>query len=201
MRQPRFLLWKFHPEQIGFTAEGRYSLKQSYRKQKLTITLFALYILALIWIIVFKIQFSIGSLPQIRAINFIPFYSGNIKDTNVYIHDIIYNLLVFIPFGIYICILKRDWPFARKITPVFLTSFAFELIQYVFGIGATDINDLILNTIGGMIGIGIYYLLEKVFKDKTPKIVNILAIAAALLMLAFIGLLLSGRITITYAPH
>lgn len=176
-------------------------MKESTGIQKLTIALFALYILALVWIIVFKLQFSIGSLQQIRAINFIPFYDKNIKDAKVYIHDMVYNMLVFIPFGIYICILRRDRPFIRKIAPIFLSSFAFELIQYVFGIGATDINDLILNTLGGILGIGVFHVLEKIFKDKSQRIVNISAIAATVLMLVFVGLLLSRRIIFSVSPR
>lgn len=176
-------------------------MKESNGKQKLTIALFALYILAIVWIIVFKLQFSVGLLPHIKNINLIPFYDENIKNAKVYIHDIIYNTLVFVPYGIYICILKRNWTIIQKIAPVFLTSLAFELIQFVFGIGATDITDLIQNTLGGIAGIGVFYVLEKIFKGKSQKIVNTLAIAATVLMLALIGLLLSGAIKYTVSPR
>ncbi len=176
-------------------------MKESNRTQKLTIALFALYILAIVWIIVFKLQFSVNLLPQIRDINLIPYYEENIKDAKVYIQDKVYNMLVFVPYGIYISILRRNRPFVQKIAPIFLTSFAFELIQYIFGIGATDITDLIQNTLGGIIGIGVFYVLQKVFKDKSYIIVNTLAVVATVLMLALIGLLLSRTIIYTVSPR
>lgn len=57
--------------------------------------------------------------------------------------------------------LKSNWSFIKKIIPIFLTSLIVEILQYIFAVGATDITDLIGNTLGGVIGIGIFYLLIK----------------------------------------
>ena len=35
-------------------------------------------------------------------------------------------------------------------------SFVFEIMQFVFAVGATDITDVITNTLGTLIGVGIY---------------------------------------------
>ena len=75
-------------------------------------------------------------------------------------------MLIFIPFGIYITMLKSNWSFIKKIIPIFLTSLIVEILQYIFAVGATDITDLIGNTLGGVIGIGIFYLLIKLLKTK-----------------------------------
>ena len=43
---------------------------------------------------------------------------------------------------------------------------AIEVLQYIFKCGASDIDDLILNTIGGLLGIFIYLLLKSISKSK-----------------------------------
>lgn len=57
----------------------------------------------------------------------------------------------------------------------FWISLIFELTQFILALGACDITDLINNTIGGIIGISIYFMLTKIFKSKLilNKIINI----------------------------
>jgi glycopeptide antibiotics resistance protein len=47
-------------------------------------------------------------------------------------------------------------------------------VQIAFAIGRADITDVLTNTLGGIIGIGIYALLLKLLKGKTNTIINIL---------------------------
>lgn len=161
----------------------------NHKQPKLTIALSAIYLLALIWIIMFKFQLSFDTLPSQRSINLVPFFGKSIARFSPFANDLLYNTLVFIPYGIYISMLKGRWPLLGKIVTIFSTSLLFELLQYVFGIGASDVNDLIANTAGGVIGLGMYFILSKLFKEKTDKILSILALVATVLMLAFIGFL------------
>ena len=41
-------------------------------------------------------------------------------------------------------------------------SFLYEALQYVFEIGATDITDLLMNTLGGIAGAGLLILLVSI---------------------------------------
>ena len=56
-------------------------------------------------------------------------------------------------------------------------SLSYEIIQYIFAIGASDITDLIGNTLGGICGIFVYMIIRCLFKNdkKINKILNILA--------------------------
>ena len=63
-------------------------------------------------------------------------------------------------------------------------------MQFILAIGATDITDLIGNTFGGILGIGVFYLFSKVFKNKTNNIFNILALIATILLIVLISILL-----------
>ncbi|WP_264317392.1 VanZ family protein [Paraclostridium bifermentans] len=70
------------------------------------------------------------------------------------------------------------------------TSLAFECVQYILGLGATDTTDIITNTVGGLIGIGIYTVIEKVFTNKV-KVKNLVTICSTVVMV-FVGVILTG---------
>ena len=160
------------------------------RQHSLTKILFTAYILILTWILLFKMSFSIDELYKSRSINIIPFMGSVIVNGRIDISEIINNIIVFVPVGIYICMLKENWSILRKISVGFFISLGIEVLQFILAIGATDITDLIGNTLGGIIGIGVFYLFSKVFKNKTNNIINTLALIATILLLAFISILL-----------
>ena len=160
------------------------------RQRNLTRILFAVYFLILVWILLFKMSFSLDELYKNRSINLIPFMGSVIVNGRIYINEIIDNILVFIPLGIYICMLKEDWSILRKISVGFFISLGIEVLQFILAIGATDITDLIGNTLGGIIGIGVFYLFSKLFKNKTNKIINILALIVTILLVSMISILL-----------
>ena len=160
------------------------------RQRNLTKILFAIYFLILVWILLFKMSFSLDELYKNRSINLIPFMGSVVVNGRIYINEIIDNILVFIPIGIYICMLKEDWSILRKISVGFFISLGIEVLQFILAIGATDITDLIGNTLGGIIGIGVFYLFSKLFKNKTNKIINILALIVTILLVSMISILL-----------
>ena len=160
------------------------------RQRNLTRILFAVYFLILVWILLFKMSFSLDELYKSRSINLIPFMGSVVVNGRIYINEIIDNILVFIPLGIYICMLKEDWSILRKISVGFFISLGIEVLQFILAIGATDITDLIGNTLGGIIGIGVFYLFSKLFKNKTNKIINILALIVTILLVSMISILL-----------
>lgn len=54
----------------------------------------------------------------------------------------------------------------KSILFVFFFSLAIEFLQYALSIGVFDITDIINNTLGGVLGVGIYNLALKKFKSK-----------------------------------
>lgn len=125
----------------------------------------------LIWIILFKgnVNFEFG---YYRKINLIPFGGSLIVNGKLQLDEIIQNIIIFIPFGSHICMLKPKCSFIKKVMPAFFTSLVVEILQYIFAIGATDITDLIGNTLGGIIGIGLFYIIKRLLKEKTKKFIN-----------------------------
>lgn len=163
---------------------------KSEKRNTLTLVLFVIYLLALTWLIFFKLQFSIPDMKEGRIINLIPLL-GSFDDNGVIrFSEIRVNILAFIPLGVYICMLKAPWSFVKKILAIVGLTFVFEIIQFFFVIGRADITDVLSNTLGGVIGIGIYALLSKVLKGRTNKVINVLSAVFTILALLLVALLL-----------
>jgi glycopeptide antibiotics resistance protein len=159
----------------------------------LTAGLLVVYLFVLTWIILFKMQFSFQGLPHFREINLIPTGSVIVNNQIDY-SNTIYNVLAFIPFGIYISMLKPNWSFLKKIVPIAGVSLLFETLQFTFAIGVSDITDLIGNILGGIIGVGVYIVFFKLFSTKANKILNVLASIGTICIFKLVQLLISGVI-------
>lgn len=141
---------------------------------KLTKIIFIFYLVLLCWLVLFKLATNIEAISSIRNINLIPFADSVIVNGKLYLKEIIYNILAFVPLGVYLSIIKKDSSLFKKIIISFGLSFLFETVQYIFAIGGSDITDLIGNILGAFLGIGFYKLLEKIFKERTVDIVNMI---------------------------
>lgn len=159
------------------------------KSKKLTEILFCFYFLALVWIILFKMQMPFSQTGHIRSVNLIPFAGSVEVNGRIYLQEIVDNVLIFIPFGVFSCMLGRPGAWLLKAAPSFFTSLVLEILQYVLAVGATDITDLLGNTAGGMIGVGIFYIFSKVCKEKAVLVLNVIALVGAAGMGLLVGLL------------
>ena len=164
------------------------------KSKKITLILMIFYLIALIWVIIFKLEFSIKELPQIRNINLIPFNQPAIVNGKADISEIILNVLAFIPYGLFIHILMDEKSILKKLFIIFATSFIFELIQYIFAIGASDITDIISNTSGGIIGVVVSIFMEKLLRENWIKYINIVSTICAIILTAMCIILLLTNI-------
>lgn len=76
--------------------------------------------------------------------------------------DTVLNIILFLPFGFFLPLLYRKYNRAIQVVFAgFLLSLSIEVLQ-MFGMGTTDVNDLITNTIGAFLGYGIYTVLSNI---------------------------------------
>ena len=177
--------WRFANDYRNFIERS-----DKMQSKKITKGLLIVYLLALTWIIIFKLQFSFKDIDHLRSVNLIPFRGSVIVNGTISFGEIYNNVFAFIPFGILLCALQQEKPFLKKFIPIFLISLFFETVQFVFAIGASDITDLLANTLGGVIGMGVFFILSKIFKAKVNKVVNIFSLIGAIILVMFIWLLL-----------
>lgn len=124
-----------------------------------------LYLFVLSWLVLFKLSFepiSVIMHYQSRSINVLPF----IIPKGGSLSEMISNLIVFIPFGLMLSVTLKKVTFRQKLAIVFGFSLITETIQFALAIGTTDITDVIMNTLGGYIGLVAYDASNKYADDK-----------------------------------
>ncbi len=122
-----------------------------------------------------------------RSINLIPFYSiieymlgGSEIVKRFAFGNVVGNIAIFIPLGVYLTLFKKDKRISINLPLILIVSLLFETIQFVFAIGAFDIDDIILNCLGGWTGILGHHLLSFVLRDE-KKVYTTIAIVSTIL--------------------
>lgn len=139
-----------------------------------------------------------GSRRIDRSYNLIPFrtileYSSPNVSRSIVAINLLGNIAVFVPYGLYLQTLRKTKRIGTGFLTVLGTSILIELIQFAFGLGVCDIDDVILNGIGGLLGILLYQALLKMTKNE-DKVKTIATILSLLLGLPFLFFFLAGRI-------
>jgi glycopeptide antibiotics resistance protein len=142
----------------------------------------ALYLLILLWLVLFKLSYDLQSIAlnyQTRSLSLVPFagYSpGNLR-------EMIDNVIVFVPFGLLLSANFKRVTFWQKLATVFTFSLAVEIIQFILAIGITDTTDVVLNTMGGFVGLALYDLSKsQVDSEKRDRFITV-TVAALLIVL------------------
>ena len=162
-----------------------YSRKNNSSADKVTSVLLLVYLAALFWIIVLKLNIHF-SYKGASNINIIPYKEPLILNGKVDYGEMILNVLVFIPLGLYVGILFKNLSVGKKFFSFFLTSFICEVLQYALKIGAFDITDIINNTMGGILGFFLYKATEKIFRKPSTaqKIINVIALIGTIFVIS-----------------
>lgn len=163
-------------------------MKDFLKSTPLTVVLLVIYLIALYWIIVLKFNISAYHDGVERSFNWIPFPSLWGLPGQGDLNESLLNIFIFIPLGLYVGILGNTWTLRRKASGFFLLSFFFELSQYILKMGAFDSTDLINNTLGGMLGIGIFKGLEEAFHSriKAQTWINIFVLVGTVVIFSFL---------------
>ena len=145
------------------------------KKQKLYTILFTAYLVFLVLIVILKFNGSFDAIFSLRQsiwnnrnngiwnINLIPLrsispYIKNITEFYAF-KNIMGNIVIFIPMGFFVAWLCNKKLLKTLLCCIIMLLFI-EIMQLIFMIGFFDIDDLILNLIGCVIG----YLVKKFFK-------------------------------------
>lgn len=107
----------------------------------------------------------------------------------LFFKNIIGNVLLFIPYGFFACYYVDLKSFFKAFGLIFAASLSIEFTQLLIG-RVFDVDDILLNVIGGMIGYFIYNILRKLvnkFKFLKKEIVlNILTVLVLFLGILFL---------------
>lgn len=136
--------------------------------------IFLVYIVVIIYFVLFAEMWGRSDISQQYSYNIIPFkeikrFALNIDKLGwqVVLVNLLGNVVAFIPFGMCLPGLSDDGlTFFSASILTFDFSLAIELMQLVTRVGCFDVDDLILNTAGGMIGYAVYSLYRRMKGKK-----------------------------------
>ena len=162
---------------------------ENNRSKMISNIVFGAYIFLLTWLVLFKFAFTIEEIPHLRQLNLIPFHYETSVAYITHMKEVIYNILIFVPAGVYFTAFlgKRKWWLG--IGASFLISLSFEIIQWIFSIGVSDITDLLGNTLGGVLGTLLFVLLGKILSKKRMRVINVVGAAVEIVGIALLSAL------------
>ena len=141
----------------------------------LTYMSFAVYIILLIWVVIFKWTNYISveeSIITFRELNLVErLYACKQSFFGFNIIDIMLNVILFIPLGLFFKLIFR-----RKYLVILtggIFSFIFEISQFLTCIGMFNMFDIIANTTGCVLGYVLFLFFEKIINKRFVNIVNI----------------------------
>ena len=104
---------------------------------------------------VFYVTFGMRYIGERREIQWVPFKT--VWSNPWEIPLLVENILLFVPFGILVTLSCRQlihWKVVAKYS--IMVSLLIEVSQYIFRCGKTEVDDVILNCLGAMIGYGLF---------------------------------------------
>lgn len=108
-----------------------------------------------------------------------------------YWKEIILNILLFAPLGIYVPLIFRSFRNILRVVAIsFCSSLFIELTQLLFRIGLFEFDDIFNNVLGAIIGFGIFYCYKSCFERKRHwifhSILGIIPLLATTLYFSFL---------------
>lgn len=155
---------------------------------EILVNLFVLYLFFILGIRIFPIhigyrlpwpeQLSFAEQCNLNILPFVDFFNYNIYKISS-IKILLGNFLLLIPLIIYLCAMEVCIRNLKSCTIIsFLVSISIELTQLITNIlnisnyRIVDVNDLILNTLGGALGL---YIFEEIYKGKLKEYIDSLS--------------------------
>ena len=178
------------------------NIKSEKLFQLLSKIIFGLYICLLVWVVVFKCNlinsvtqtyeyfksFTLAERFNFYLVPFKDYFEGPfLIQIRTIIEDDILNLLLFVPFGMYLTLFIKKGSLYKVIILTFVLSLFFESFQLFSLIGSFATKDLITNVLGSLLG---YLICKLVYKEKNGTlklmILNILSIIVICIVLPIV---------------
>lgn len=151
--------------------------------KELMALIFIIYILCLYYVVTSQ-DINYGGINLIPFKEMFRYEIGSYK----FIKNIVGNILLFIPYGFFSSYYLNNRKISTNVLLCLIATFCIESIQYYIG-RVFDIDDIILNVLGGFIGCLLYVALTAI-KSKLPKFMK----SDSFLNFLFILILILGLI-------
>lgn len=158
-------------------------MKKEYKKaiKRVSWILFIIYLIAMAYFLFFseylnrsnvgkEFHYNLTLLQEVKR-SFWCYQTGMYK---YFILNFVMNIVAFIPFGFFLPFLSYSAG-KKRFSYVILCAFSFtlliEFIQLILKVGTFDVDDILLNTIGGLLGF-ILYEFAQLFRIIIRKVLG-----------------------------
>lgn len=132
---------------------------------------FLFYIITLIYALFLKTPGGVGFMYS--DVNLTPFKTiltyitkWEHYNLNIIVENLLGNILLFLPLGFYMQVLSGKFKLAARITIIFSVPLFVEVLQFITGRGSADIDDIILNFLGGLIGMALCKVIDSIYGKR-----------------------------------
>ena len=132
---------------------------------------FVIYLIVMVYFLFFSEQ--MGRIPSdtyhynLKPFTEIQRYLNNIPRIGMYnvMLNLAGNVVCFMPLGFVLPIItNRNWGIIKVTLMSFLASLFVEVLQLASKLGSCDVDDLILNTLGGFLGCILFFICRGIFR-------------------------------------
>jgi glycopeptide antibiotics resistance protein len=162
--------------------------------------LFAVYLVLLAWIVLWKLEAPyVGAAALLpRPIKLIPFLPSAEAGGSAPL-EVVANIVLFVPFGLYLGLLAPSWRTWQAAGVFAGASLILEIVQHALSTGSFDITDVIVNTAGGLTGLGLLALARRTFRARTTASMTRVCLIGTVLWLVAIGIFIASPLR--YGPQ
>lgn len=161
--------------------------------------LFAVYLVLVAWTVLWKLDVpQVGAGGQ-RVVKLVPFVATAHAGASEPV-ELALNLVFFLPFGVYLGLLAPSWPWWRVAGILAGASALLEVAQYVLAVGSSDATDVVVNTAGGLAGLGAVVLARRSLRARTAAVVTRWCAVGTVLALVATGLFVASPVRLMGPP-
>lgn len=143
--------------------------------EELLSLIFVIYLLMFFQVVTHQDVISYGN-------NFIPFkeVTRYTIGSNLFYKNVVGNILLFMPYGFFSSYYLRLDKKRLAFLLIFVVSLAIECVQLLIG-RCFDVDDILLNLIGGMVGFFVYRLLDLITDKMSRRTISTLLVFGIML--------------------
>ncbi len=167
--------------------------RPSGRDRIALIVAFVVYLALLTWVVLWKLEAPwIGEAAGlVRPIKLVPFAPSGDAGASAPAEMLI-NLVLFVPFGLFIGALAPIWSWWKAGVAALGASLLLETVQHLISTGSFDTTDLVVNTVGALLGWAIFLAVRRRAGERTAAVMTrVCVIVCALALTAVIAFVVS----------
>ncbi|WP_235518699.1 VanZ family protein [Cellulomonas sp. Leaf334] len=142
------------------------------------------YLVLLAWAVLWKLEVPWVGEAGMRVVKLVPFAATSSAGASTPF-DVVVNVALFVPLGLYLGLLAPSWRWWRVAGVAAAVSLGLEVAQYVLAVGSSDLTDVVVNTAGALVGLGLLALVRRRHEERAAAVLTRrCAIATVLAVLA-----------------